>query len=214
MPSQAERPNNSAADGRRKRTEVTRRRILDSARELILEGNFDPTAEAIANHADITRRTLFRHFSDMATLHGAIILDAQEYARSVMEEPFPPALQPHPGTDARVAKSWHLLLDHVIDRRVRLYEYLLPLYISAVYQRFRTSTNNESRRKSVRRRRRRLQEILPASIASNTLLLESLDAILSIEYWITLREDQQLTVTKASKVLRYAVTQITHSAEG
>lgn len=204
MPAEPARKNNS--DGRRERSGATRRRILHAARELILAGNFDPTAAAIANHANITRRTLFRHFPDMETLHGAIILDAQAYARSVMEEPFPSVSQQ--------TTAWHGPLDLIIDRRVRLYEYLLPLYISAVYQRFRTSISNQLRRDNIRRRRQRLKEILPAEMTSNTLLLESMDAMLSIEYWITLRQDQQLTVAKARKVLRYAVTHLIRSAEG
>jgi len=213
MPTLAESASKSTADGRRERTEATRRRILHSARELILTGNFDPTAEAIAKHANITRRTLFRHFPDMETLHGAIILDAQAYARAVMDEPFPAVMQSGPDDDGQTA-AWQGLLDLIIDRRVRLYEYLLPLYISAVYQRFRTSISNQLRRANIRRRRRRLKEILPAALTSNMLLLESLDALLSIEYWITLRQDQQLTVAKARKVLRYAATQMIRSAEG
>ena len=116
-------------DGRRERTTATRRNILSAARELILQGNFDPTAQAIAAHTKITRRTLFRHFPDMGTLHGEIILDAQDYAHAVMDEPFP--------VDTA---GWQEQLDIVVDRRARIYEYLLPLYISAVYQSFSTTT--------------------------------------------------------------------------
>ncbi len=118
-----------------------------------------------------------------------------------MDEPFPAS-----------TTRWQEQMDIVIERRVRIYEYLLPLYISAVYQSFRTTTSQAARRKGIRRRRARLKEILPTDLLSNALLVESLDAILSIEYWVTLREDQQLSVAKATKVLRYAVTQITNSA--
>ncbi len=72
--------NRKPVDGRRERTDLTRRNLLNAARELILQGNYDPTAQAIAAHTGITRRTLFRHFPDMETLHSEIILDAQEYA--------------------------------------------------------------------------------------------------------------------------------------
>ncbi|MCR9278682.1 MAG: TetR/AcrR family transcriptional regulator [Pseudomonadaceae bacterium] len=198
----------ASADGRHQRTQSTRRCILDAARELILAGDFDPTVAAIATQADITRRTLFRHFPDRETLHTAIILDAQDYARAVMDEPFPtacqPSQQPSDGGDA-----WPLLLDEVIGRRARLYEYLLPLFISVVYQRFRSTSSPNTRRKDVHRRRQRLREILPSAMASDALLLESLDATLSIEYWITLRVDQQLSIARAKKVLRYAVSRLT-----
>ena len=127
----AERTTPQTRDGRRERTEVTRRRILDATRELILSGSFDPTAQAVAARAGITTRTLFRHFADMRTLHREIILDAQRYAHAVMDEPFPG----EPGSENR----WPALLQAVIERRVRIYEYLFPLHISAIYQRYRSN---------------------------------------------------------------------------
>ena len=205
MPSQpnrkAEQTVRPTTDGRRERTEITRRRILESARELILAGKFDPTAEAIANHTGITRRTLFRHFSDMESLHREIIVDAQSYAQSVMDEPLP--------QDLHVPDDWEALLQPVIERRVRIYEYLLPLHISSLHQRYRSSATENAIRGSVRRRRRRLKEILPLEMTANSLLFETLNAILSIEFWIALRQDQQLSITRATAVLQEAVMRIT-----
>jgi AcrR family transcriptional regulator len=198
MPSQADAVSQDATDGRRERTQVTRRNILTAARELILEGDFDPTAETIAARTDVTRRTLFRHFPDMETLHREILRDALAYAHTVMEEPFPPC-QTH----------WSELLETVITRRVRIYEYLLPLQVSVVYQRFRATQGPELHREDVQRRRKRLKEILPAAMKSDPLLFEALDATLSIEFWITLRRDRQLSVKRATEVLRHAVTRIT-----
>ena len=185
-------------DGRRERADATRRNILNAARALILQGDFDPTAQAIAKHSGITRRTLFRHFPDMETLHHEIIIDAQRYAQTVMDEPFP-----------QNTTKWSTQIEVVIERRVRIFEYLMPLYISAVYQSYRTTSSRKSRRGGNQRRRARLEQVLPSNMVSNNLLLEALNAILSIDYWITLRQDQQLTVTEATKVLGYAVCQMT-----
>ena len=193
-----------ANDGRRERTEVTRGRILASARKLILSGKYDPTAEAIAKQAGITKRTLFRHFPDMETLHREIILDAQSHARSVMDEAF--------SNNQGQTEQWQELLKIVIERRVRIYEYLLPLHISSVYQRFRSDATDKVIRQDIRRRRKRLQEILPDEIASDELFFESLDAMLSIEYWISLRRDQQLSTTRATQVLHYVVALMTKVA--
>ncbi len=208
----AETVSSSIPDGRRERTVSTRQNILDSTRGLILSGNFDPTASAIADHADITRRTLFRHFPDMETLHREIILDAQRYAQTVMDEPFPSDVKENVKEnlqeDLSTTDRTQGLLQIVIERRVRIYEYLLPLHLSSVYQRYRSSATERAIGANVRRRRKRLKEILPHSMASDTLLFESVDGILSIEFWISLRQDQQLSVARATQVLQYAVTQM------
>ena len=190
-------------DGRRERTEITRQRILESARELILTGKFDPTAEAIARRSGITRRTLFRHFKDMQALHREIILDAQAYAQSVMNEPFADALHK--------PDNWETRLQTVIERRVRIYEYLLPLHISSLYQRYRSNATEKAIYSTVQRRRKRLKEILPLKMTNDSLLFETLDATLSIEFWITLRQDQQLSTNRATQVLQHAVRRITHA---
>lgn len=199
--------NQSTSDGRRARTELTRRRILESARELILSGRFDPTAEAIATRANITRRTLFRHFADMESLHREIIVDAQEYTRTVMEEPFPERLEGSPDDPS----DRMTLMEIVIERRARIYEYLLPLHTSAIYQRYRSSTTEQAIGRGVRRRRKRLKEILSGGTAPDALLFESLDAVLSIHYWISLRQDQQLSVAQATQTLRYAAVRMANT---
>ncbi len=198
----------TTTDGRRERTVSTRRSILDATRGLILSGNLDPTASAIADHAGITRRTLFRHFSDMETLHREIILDAQRYAQTVMDEPFPSDLKEGLQEDLSTTDRKPGLLQIVIERRVRIYEYLLPLHVSSVYQRYRSSATEQAIRANVRRRRKRLKEILPYSTALDALLFESVDGILSIEFWISLRQDQQLSVARATQVLQYTVTRL------
>ena len=212
MPPPAETATSSTPDGRRERTVSTRQNILDSTRGLILSGNFDPTASAIADQAGITRRTLFRHFPDMETLHREIILDAQRYAQTVMDEPFPSHLNEDRREDLQedysTADRSFGLLQIVIERRVRIYEYLLPLHVSSLYQRYRSSATEQAIGATVRRRRKRLKEILPNQMVADALLFESVDGILSIEFWISLRQDQQLSVARATLVLQYAVTQM------
>ena len=80
------------SDGRHERTERTRQCILDATRDLILEGNLQPTTTQIAKNAGVTTRTLFQHFSDAETLHLEMIAAAEASAEAVIDEPFPLAI--------------------------------------------------------------------------------------------------------------------------
>lgn len=186
-------------DGRVERTVATRRRILSVTRELILGGTIDPTAAEIADTAGITTRTLFRHFPDMQTLQRRFIEDIEASAALVMDEPFPEG----------APDQWQQLLEVVIDRRVRVYESLLPLYISTIWSRYRAASSDALHSRGVTRRRKRLKDILPRPIANDPILFEALDGILSIEYWISLRRDQRLSVDRAARVVVVTVDKLT-----
>jgi AcrR family transcriptional regulator len=190
-------------DGRVERTAATRRKILDVTRELILVGTIDPTAREIADMAGITTGTLFRHFPDMDALHRSFIEDTDANASLVMDEPFPK------GTSEQERDQWQQLLEVVIDRRVRVYESLLPLYISTIWSRYRAAASDSIQRQGIARRRRRLKEILPDGILEDAILFEALDGVLSIEYWTSLRRDQRLSVARATRVVRVAVEKLT-----
>lgn len=186
------------ADGRVERTAATRRKILAVTRELILEGATDPTAREIAARAEITTRTLFRHFPDMEALHRNFIEEADASASLVMDEAFP----------GGTPEQWQRLLEAVIDRRARVYESLLPLYISAIWSRYRARDSGVRHRQGVVRRRKRLKEILPEEIVRDSLVFEALDGVLSIEYWRSLRHDQRLSVARATQVVRLVATKL------
>lgn len=184
-------------DGRLLRTATTRRAILEATQQLLVSRASVPTAEAIADAAGIAKRTLFRHFADLESLHSTLVQEAQANITAVMEEPFKASLE-----DA----DWPELLNHVIERRVRVYEHMLPLYVSGIW--WRTDAGQQ---KMLRRRRRRLQMVLPADMASNELLFEALDATLSIEFWISLRRGQKHGVSRAKRVLQHTVQRLTQT---
>ena len=52
-------------------------------------------------------------------------------------------------------------------------------------------------------------EVLPREITQDQILFEVIDGVLGIEYWISLRRDQSLSVSKATRVLRLAVERLT-----
>jgi TetR/AcrR family transcriptional regulator, regulator of autoinduction and epiphytic fitness len=58
-------------DGRWMRSARTRVAIIDAWIELIQAGDLAPTAKSVADRARIGLRTIFQHFTDMNSLHGA-----------------------------------------------------------------------------------------------------------------------------------------------
>ncbi|WP_415427269.1 TetR/AcrR family transcriptional regulator, partial [Staphylococcus borealis] len=58
-----------AADGRRRRSQDSRARIVQAMLDLVREGDVSPSAELVAARADVGLRTVFRHFSDLDSLY-------------------------------------------------------------------------------------------------------------------------------------------------
>lgn len=186
------------SDGRNERRKVSRRKIIDCTRRLIVEGNAEPTAEQVAGRSGLTTRTLFRHFSDMKSLYLAVLLEAQELARAVMDEPLQSA-------------SSAELLREIVTRRARVYEHLLPTQISRTLLEHRFDQAQSDSRNGVRRRRKRLKQILPSEIVADPLLFEAIDGVLSIVFWVSLRRDQKLSAQKSEAVMLRAVLRLTQT---
>ncbi len=56
------------ADGRGRRSDRTRLLIVEAWLSLVEEGHIEPTAQAVADRADVGRRTVFMHFQDLDSL--------------------------------------------------------------------------------------------------------------------------------------------------
>ena len=65
-------------DGRRKRTERSRKAMIDAALALIQEGHFVPTAREVAERAGVGIRSFFRQFEDMDSLFLAVDAEISE----------------------------------------------------------------------------------------------------------------------------------------
>jgi TetR/AcrR family transcriptional regulator, regulator of autoinduction and epiphytic fitness len=69
-----------ARDGRLARGQRTRRNVAEALMELLLAGETDPTAKAVARRAGVSLRLVFHHFADMDDLYqfvGALLLQRQ-----------------------------------------------------------------------------------------------------------------------------------------
>ena len=69
------------ADGRITRGVENRSKIVDAMMELVDSGVAIPTAEQVAKQAKVGIRTVFRHFTDMDSLYGAMAQTLDERER-------------------------------------------------------------------------------------------------------------------------------------
>lgn len=180
-------------DGRRLRTEESRRRVVTALLECVREGDFDPSAEAIAQRAGVGLRTVFRLFKDKEGLF-------QQMSQVVLSRIADLAqAAPH-------GETWRERLDDVMTRRFAAYEQVMPYRRAAQAHAHHSQvvrSNNETMRQHMRRT---LSAVLPQEVRSDHSLFEALEMVLSIEAWIGLRNDQRLDPSRARAAIRRATS--------
>ncbi|MEM7434175.1 MAG: TetR/AcrR family transcriptional regulator [Myxococcota bacterium] len=102
-------------DGRKQRAERHKEAVLRALLRVVREQGQVPTVADLAERAGVSRRTVFRLFDDMESLHVA----ATALQRSEVIERFPPPFPLGQSLDKRVA----LLVSH----RAGVYEFIRPL---------------------------------------------------------------------------------------
>ena len=183
-------PDDSAAsiDGRRKRSEDSRARIVAAMLELVHAGEMAPGAEQVAAHAGVGLRTVFRHFNDMDSLYREMSAAIEGEIVEVIAKPLK-------------GETWREQLSDMIVRRAAAFEKMAPFQRAAAVHRHRSRYLNDAHERFAGLCRAYLVALLPKEIASKPGLLESLDLMLSFEVWSRLRREQGLTARRARGVI-------------
>jgi AcrR family transcriptional regulator len=180
-----------STDGRRRRSEVSRDRIVAAMLALVEEGAITPGAEDVAVRAQVGLRSVFRHFKDMDNLYAEMTLRlARGYEAS---------LAPFEST------GWHDQLFEAIDRRLTIYERLLPFKRASDAHRHESVAIQAHHAAITTLLRARLKAVLPPHLIGHAIAFEALDLLLSIEAWARLRFDQQLAPDTARQVIERQV---------
>lgn len=177
-------------DGRRQRSETSRKRIVRAMLELIGAGNVSPGAENVAARAGLGLRTVFRHFENMETLYQQINAAITAELRPVMAQPF-------------TSPDWRGQLGEMVERRVRIFERIMPFKITAEVHRHQSPFLARKAQELTREQRAALVRVVPAAIRSDDAFFEALDLLLSFESWRRLRKDQKLSVARARQTLDF-----------
>ncbi len=177
-------------DGRRQRSETSRKRIVRAMLELIGAGNVSPGAENVAARAGLGLRTVFRHFENMETLYYQINAAMTAELRPVMAQPF-------------TSPDWRGQLGEMVERRVRIFERIMPFKIAAEVHRHQSPFLARKAQELTREQRAALVRAVPADIRSDDAFFEALDLLLSFETWRRLRKDQKLSAARARQTLDF-----------
>mgnify|MGYP006255000491 FL=1 len=183
-------------DGRRLRSERSRKSMIDAALELIEEGNFAPTAKQISTHAGVGIRSFFRQFEDMDQFFAAV----DEHTVGSFWESFL-----HEGDrEGELPER----LDSILATYAKAFEEHRSLLLATKSLRWssRVLKANYERYQQISRanKERWLPEI--SQLASDER--ELADAYLSFEMWHRLRDIQGLSCSAAQTVILKALTRL------
>jgi AcrR family transcriptional regulator len=178
------------ADGRRRRGQDNRARIVAAMMEIVHSGDVAPSAEQVAARADVGLRTVFRHFQDMDSLYREIAAVVGAEVRAVLGRPLQGA-------------SWQERLLERVGRFALAYEKMAPYKRAADAFKHRSKFLGTDYAKLVQEQRQVLERELPAGLARDRL--EAIHLLTSFEAWARLRNEQGLTPRRAQAVVEAAL---------
>lgn len=176
-------------DGRTSRSQRTRGAIVDALIDLVLAGDHEPTAQQIADRAGVSVRSVYGHFRRLGDLHQAAIDKA---AQLVLQRVEP--IDPDEGLDTRI--------DLLCGQRARINEDLGPLLQAAAHGRHTSAELEESRQTSRQASTAQIERVFAAELAhhspgARTRRVATIDGLLSLGAWTSLRRDHHLSPDQA-----------------
>jgi len=180
-------PDTTTLDGRRRRSQTSRDRIVAAMLELVAEGRITPSADEVAARAKVGLRTVFRHFADMESLYAALT--------HTLAEQYEMWLIPFESSD------WRAQMVEMVERRTATYERLLPFKRAGDAHRHMSPAMQDHYAHILDVMRQRLRALVPTSIAADAPRFETIDLMLSFAVWQRLRDEQNLPVARARDIV-------------
>lgn len=190
----------SQTDGRFQRSERSREAIVQALLDLIGEHILAPTAQQVAERADVGVRTVFRHFSDMDALYAAMNERMLERVLHVLVDT--EQTDPLPDRIAGLAAN-----------RAKLFSLIEPYRRANVRFRHRSPFLQESHQKTLALQRADLLRWLPELASARAEIREAFDVAASFSTWDRLRSDQSLNLKKSEGTLLHLLTRLSADLE-
>jgi len=187
-------------DGRRLRSERTRRNIIDAYLELLLHDPQIPTAAQIAERAGVSVRSIFERFSDLTALtlatadHAIALGQAESVARDV-DADRPTRIRSHVQTRAAACEKWLPLWRVIIATQQQLSELRLRVVLAR-------------QANIVRMRLMYGPELGVLDETEREVLLLAMATLVSFESWDQLRNCYGLSVEAAQAVWRATIDRL------
>ncbi|WP_414646962.1 TetR/AcrR family transcriptional regulator [Caulobacter sp.] len=181
------------ADGRRRRGQDSRDRIVQAMLDLVREGHVSPSAELVAARADVGLRTVFRHFKDLESLFREMSAVIEGELLALADTPFKGA-------------TWRERVLELVERRGWAYERIGPFKRASEAHRHQSPALALDNAKLVGVGRDILRRELPVEVARDPVRFEAIDLLLSFDAWNRLRRDQELSPSRATEVLRAMIS--------
>ena len=156
--------------------------------DLVGNGDVNPSAVRVAEHAEVGLRSVFRHFADMDALYREMGEVIEARVRPIIAE-------------APVGATWKQRLFDIAERRSKVFETILPYRISANLKRFQSPYLMQDYRRMLSLEIAAVRAQLPVTVAQDEAASSGLNVILSFQTWRLLRHDQQLPVDQAQAVV-------------
>lgn len=179
-------------DGRRLRSERSREDIIQALFNLVRGGTPVPSAAQVAEEANVSLRTVFRHFEEMDSLYA-------EMGKQVGAQIFPQIFQPYKSSD------WRDRFHEAIDRYAIVYEDIMPLRISSRILRHQSEYLKSEHERVLDLEFSRIVTLLPKELRKDDELTYGLDVVMSFDVWRRLRIDRGLSVEEARDTVRRVV---------
>ncbi|WP_327360548.1 TetR/AcrR family transcriptional regulator [Streptomyces sp. NBC_01296] len=168
-------PAAGATDGRTERGRQTREKIADALLVLLDEGMTDFPAERVARYAEVSRRSVFHHFDDMAQLVDTAITRRLEQ----LAEQIRPLPTEGPRAD-RVAA--------LVEQRARILEWITPARLAMIRMDHPSERIRQVTEETFADARRRMEAVLAEELGRlsgrrRTDLANGLDAVTTWGAW-------------------------------
>lgn len=181
-------------DGRVRRGVRSREAIVAALMDLVGSGVLQPTVQQVAERAGVGVRSVFRHFSEMETLHRAMDARLELEARPMMTT----APNPTGSVAERIAA--------LTRQRAAFFERIAPFKRSGNIVRWRSRFLQDRHLMLQRLLRANLLQWLPELASAPAPVVEAADLAASFEAWERLRFDRQLGVKAATAATEAALT--------